>query len=98
MPIAIIAECIRTRVLDPNGSCWGDSLPCIYDTGAFYCTKPQDRPTVTMPNLVAGQWYCVEEMLDMGTATSTAQSANGPLLPLAGFELNWRCPKLMDQN
>lgn len=62
---------------DPNGSCWGDSLPCIYDTGAFYCTKPQDRPTVTMPNLVAGQWYCVEEMLDMGTATSTAQSANG---------------------
>ena len=62
---------------DPNGSCWGDSLPCVYDTGAFYCKKPQDRPVVTMPNMVAGQWYCVEEMVDMGTPSTTAQSAAG---------------------
>jgi hypothetical protein len=64
---------------DPNGSCWGDSVPCVFDNGANFCTKPQDRPTVTLPNLVAGQWYCVEEMVDMGTPTTTAQSANGRL-------------------
>ena len=64
---------------DPNGSCWGDSLPCVYDHGAYYCTKPQDQPVVAPPNLVAGQWYCVEEMLDMGTPTATSQSANGRL-------------------
>jgi hypothetical protein len=64
---------------DPNGSCWGDSFPCVYDTGAAYCTKPQDRPTVTMPNMVAGQWYCVEEMVDMGNPSTTGQSATGHL-------------------
>ena len=64
---------------DPNGSCWGDSLPCVYDNGEFYCTKQQDRTTVNLPALVAGQWYCIEEFVDMGTSTNTSQSANGRL-------------------
>ncbi len=62
---------------DPNGSCWGDSLPCIYDSGSTFCTKSQDRPTVTMPKLVAGQWYCYEQMIDMGTASTTGTGATG---------------------
>jgi hypothetical protein len=62
---------------DPNGSCWGDSFPCIFDTGASYCTKPQDRPTVTMPTLVAGQWYCYEQMIDMGAASADGSGATG---------------------
>jgi hypothetical protein len=62
---------------DPNGSCWGDSFPCVYDSGASYCTKPQDRPTVTMPTLVAGQWYCYEQMVDMGTASTNGSGATG---------------------
>ncbi|MEZ5543294.1 MAG: hypothetical protein R3F42_14830 [Pseudomonadota bacterium] len=60
---------------DPNGSCWGDSLPCVY--GSSYCTKPQHLPQATMPSLEAGRWYCVEEMVDMGTPTSSGQAANG---------------------
>ncbi|NVN92405.1 MAG: hypothetical protein HXX11_17645 [Desulfuromonadales bacterium] len=55
---------------DPNGSCWGDSFPCVYDSGSTSCTKPADRPTVTMPTLVTGQWYCYEQMIDMGTAST----------------------------
>jgi hypothetical protein len=62
-----------------QGSCYGDSLPCVYDTGANYCTKPQHRPTSPLPTFQAGKWYCVEEMIDMGTPTSTAASANGRL-------------------
>jgi hypothetical protein len=62
---------------DPNGSCWGDSLPCVYDNGASYCTKPLDRPTVTMPTLVAGQWYCYEQMVDMGAASTIGSGATG---------------------
>jgi hypothetical protein len=64
---------------NPNGSCYGDSLPCVYDNGASYCTKPQDRPTVTLPNLVAGQWYCYEQMVDMGAASTNGSSASGRL-------------------
>lgn len=62
---------------DPNGSCWGDSLPCVYDNGSYYCKKAQDRPTVTMPTLVAGQWYCYEQMVDMGAASSNGSGATG---------------------
>ena len=67
-------ECI-----DPNGSCWGDSFPCVFDNGASSCTKPQDRPTVTLPNLVAGHWYCYEQMVDMGTASTDGSGATGRL-------------------
>ena len=62
-----------------QGSCYGDSLPCVYDTGGAYCTKAQHRPTAPLPTFQAGQWYCVEEMIDMGTPTATGTSANGGL-------------------
>lgn len=64
---------------NPNGSCWGDSLPCVYDAGSSYCTKPQHRPADTLPSLKAGQWYCVEQFVDMGTPSTTGQSTNGRL-------------------
>lgn len=64
---------------DPNGSCWGDSLPCVYDTGQSYCTTPTDLPTVTPPQLAAGTWYCVELMIDGGTPTSSSAGADGGL-------------------
>jgi hypothetical protein len=71
-----------------QGSCWGDSLPCVYDSGQGYCTKPQHRPTVVLPTMKAGQWYCVEQMLDMGTPTTTGTGANGRLtLWLDGLQL-----------
>lgn len=62
---------------DPNGQCWGDSLPCVYDAGETYCRKNQHRPSTDMPTLKAGQWYCVEEMLDMGTPNTTGINPNG---------------------
>lgn len=64
---------------DPNGSCWGDSLPCEYDTGAVYCTDAQDLPKAGFapPTLEAGQWYCVEEMVDAGTPAASAAGADG---------------------
>ena len=54
-----------------QGSCFGDSFPCIYDTGSLYCTNALHRPTVTLPVLQTGQWYCVEMMLDAGTTWPT---------------------------
>lgn len=62
---------------NPNGSCWGDSFPCVFDSGATFCTKPQDRPTVTLPTLVAGQWYCYEQMVDMGNPSTDGSGATG---------------------
>ena len=64
---------------NPNGSCWGDRFPCTADSGATYCTKPQHRPTVVPPQMVAGQWYCLEMMMDGGTPSSTQAGANGAL-------------------
>jgi len=60
---------------NPSGSCWGDSLPCVYGSG--YCTKPQHLPSTSLPDLQAGQWYCVEMLLDGGTPTQTELGANG---------------------
>ena len=71
-----------------QGSCFGDSLPCVYDAGGSYCIKPQHLPSITLPTVQAGQWYCVEQMVDMGTPTPTETSANGRLtLWLDGVEL-----------
>ncbi len=64
---------------DPNGSCFGDSLPCVYDSGQNYCTKAEDRPKAALPAFTAGQWYCIEQMVDMGTPTTSANSADGRL-------------------
>jgi len=60
---------------NPNGQCYGDSLPCVY--GTTYCSKPQHRPTITLPTIQAGRWYCVEQMLDMGTPNTTGANSNG---------------------
>jgi hypothetical protein len=62
---------------NPSGSCYGDSFPCVYDNGSSYCTKSADLPIVAMPNLVAGQWYCFEQMVDMGTASTSGSGATG---------------------
>lgn len=64
---------------DPNGGCWGDSLPCVYDSGESYCKKPAHRPTTTLPTYKANQWQCVEQMLDLGTPNTTGQNPNGRL-------------------
>jgi hypothetical protein len=60
-----------------QGSCWGDSLPCVYDTGQSYCTKPQHRPSTPLPAYQAGKWYCVEQMVEMGAPTTSGGAANG---------------------
>jgi hypothetical protein len=62
---------------DPNGLCWGDSLPCMYDEGTGYCTKPQDREKATPPQFESGTWYCIEIMLDGGSPVSNPAQANG---------------------
>lgn len=62
---------------DPNGSCWGDHFPCVYDDGSNYCEKPQHQETVMPPTLVHDQWYCVEIMTDGGTPTQSEAGANG---------------------
>ena len=62
-----------------QGSCFGDSLPCVYDAGASYCTKPQHRPAISLPILQAGKWYCVEQLVTMGTPSANGTTANGRL-------------------
>jgi hypothetical protein len=64
---------------DPNGSCWGDHFPCVYDDGSNYCEKAQHRETVMPPTLQQDQWYCVEILADGGTPTSSEAGANGEL-------------------
>lgn len=64
----------------PEGSCWGDSLPCVYDSGQIYCTKAQHRPAESLSALQAGRRYWFEQMLDMGTPTISESGANGRLL------------------
>lgn len=64
---------------DPNGSCWGDFLPCMADEGNNYCTKQEHRETELPPSLETGEWYCVETMIDAGTPVSQAANADGVL-------------------
>jgi hypothetical protein len=64
---------------DPNGSCWGDAFPCTYDNGQTYCTKPDDRPTLPLPSLVTGRWYCVEIMVDLGAPSADGTGATGAM-------------------
>jgi len=68
------------QCIDPNGNCYGDSLPCMFDEGnggAGYCTKPQHRETIMPPTIQSNRWYCIEVLLDGGTPTATATGANG---------------------
>jgi hypothetical protein len=50
-----------------GGNCFGDSYPCIYDSGGTYCTVVKDRAATITP-ITAGAWHCVEQTVDMGTA------------------------------
>ncbi|MBE8723254.1 hypothetical protein [Sphingobacterium pedocola] len=62
---------------DPNGSCWGDHLPCFLS--ANYCKDPalREKPGKPTPKLEAGKWYCIELLMDMGTPTPTQEGADG---------------------
>ena len=72
-----------------QGSCWGDSLPCVYDTGGNYCTKSQDRPSAPLPNFQAGQWYCVEQMVDMELRPPQLH------LQTAGLRFGWMASNML---
>jgi hypothetical protein len=64
---------------DPNGSCYGDQLPCMHDEGSGYCTKAAHRETITPPQMQTNKWYCLEMMIDGGTPTSTESGASGAM-------------------
>ena len=64
---------------DPAGACWGDHFPCMIDEGENYCEQPQHRETVVPPAIEAGQWYCVEMMMDAGTPSTDGSVADGQL-------------------
>ncbi|HHJ36698.1 MAG TPA: hypothetical protein ENJ87_13130, partial [Gammaproteobacteria bacterium] len=63
---------------DPDGSCWGDMIPCTIDTD-YYCKSPVYRPKVQQPPLVTGRWYCLELMVDAGDAVNAADDGTGSL-------------------
>jgi hypothetical protein len=65
--------------VDPNGSCWGDSFPCLDDDGQALCTKAQHRPGPLPPVLETGRWYCIEMMMDGGTPSTDGSVADGVL-------------------
>lgn len=64
---------------DPNGSCWGDHFPCF--SGPSYCANAAHTATASKlpPPVVAGKWYKIEIMLDMGTPGTSASEAKGIL-------------------
>ena len=62
---------------DPNGSCWGDMFPCT--AGPSYCTNPAHAPQVEQAGMQAGQWYCIEQMIDAGTPSAGPEDASGVL-------------------
>lgn len=62
---------------NPNGQCYGDSLPCMWDEGDGYCTKAEDWEKITPPQLETGGWYCIEMMIDAGTPVTSAANADG---------------------
>jgi len=62
---------------DPNGRCWGDQYPCT--SGSSYCTNPEHAARGDEPGMETGRWYCMEQMIDVGTPTSTRDGADGVL-------------------
>ena len=64
---------------NPSGSCWGDHFPCFLDEGSNYCEKPEHRERIMPPLMQTGRWYCLEVMLDAGTAVTSESQANGSL-------------------
>ncbi len=65
--------------VDPDGSCWGDSFPCIYDDGSTFCTNASHRPTHPLVDLQTGVWYCVETFVDAGAPSADGAAATGAL-------------------
>ncbi|MEN8007545.1 MAG: hypothetical protein ABFS42_11050 [Candidatus Krumholzibacteriota bacterium] len=65
--------------VDPEGSCWGDSFPCLDDNGETFCTEPQHRPGPLPPVLETGRWYNVEMLMDGGTPSPDGSVADGIL-------------------
>lgn len=64
---------------DPDGSCWGDSFPCLDDNGSNYCTDSNHRPNPLPPVMQTGRWYNIEMLLDSGTPSADGSDADGIL-------------------
>jgi hypothetical protein len=63
---------------NPAGSCWGDRFPCFMDEGN-YCEKPEHREKIMPPLLQSNRWYCLEVMMDAGSAVTSDAQANGSM-------------------
>jgi hypothetical protein len=62
--------------INPYGSCWGDTFPCMVDEG-YYCEKEEHRETEMTPVLETDRWYCIEMMVDAGTPVQIDSLADG---------------------
>lgn len=63
---------------DPNGSCWGDHIPCMI--ASSYCNRaPALRVRTYPPPLEHERWYCIELMVDAGDAVASESAANGAM-------------------
>jgi hypothetical protein len=62
---------------NPNGQCWGDHFPCWFDEGENICDKPEHREKIMPPLMESGRWYCIEMMIDGGTAVQSDVEADG---------------------
>ncbi len=66
---------------DPNGACWGDSYPCVYDypDSGRYCTKNNHLPDKPLISLQEDRWYCIEMMVDAGSPSPDGTNADGKM-------------------
>jgi hypothetical protein len=70
---------MRMDCPNPNGSCYGDHIPCNpASVGAGYCNSIPEY-NGTPPRWVADQWYCVELMVIGGNPSTTGSGATGTL-------------------
>jgi hypothetical protein len=64
---------------DPQGSCWGDVLPCTSDEGKTYCKHEEDRDPPLPPVLTDDKWYCFEMKVSMGKPSADGTGADGEI-------------------
>lgn len=64
---------------DPQGSCWGDHLPCTVDEGKTYCKLEEDRDPPLPPVLTDDKWYCFEMKVSMGKPSADGTGADGEI-------------------
>jgi hypothetical protein len=76
--IAITEECIKTALRE--GAASVTRYPACRIQARAIVRNPQHRPLAPLPPFQAGQWYCLEQLVDMGTPSSTGTSANGRLV------------------